>query len=91
MNITDEQPGKGYDYEGHVKDVKSLRQGLDGQLQKLKELPSTREVSLSITKIQEGIMWLGMELKRLGEANPYPDSYNPESPVIDKTADGLTL
>lgn len=80
-----------YDYSGHVKQVKTLRQGLDGQLQSLKVLPASREVSLSITKIQEGIMWLGMELKRLGEKNPYPQSYNPDSTQIEKTADNLKL
>ena len=74
-----------------VKQVKSLRQGLDGQLQSMKACPSSREVSLAITKIQEGIMWMGMELKRLGEANPYPNSYNPENTKIEPTADNLKL
>ncbi len=81
----------GYDYDGHVRQVKSLRKGLDEQLQSMKALPSSRETSLSITKIQEGIMWLGMELKRLGEVNPYPQSYNPENAKIEPTADGLKL
>jgi len=43
-------------------------------------------------------MWLGMDLKAINEespsdetANPYPQSYNPESPVIEPTADGLKL
>lgn len=81
----------GYNYEGHVKQIKSLRQGLDGQLQSMKAAPSSREVSLAITKIQEGIMWLGMELKRLGEKNPYPESYNPNNTKIEPTADNLKL
>jgi len=52
----------------------------------------SRERSLAITKIQEAIMWLGMDLKAIGESpNPYPESYNPESPVIEPTADGLKL
>jgi hypothetical protein len=58
-------------------------------------LPGARnssERSLAITKIQEAIMWLGMDLKDIGESpNPYPQSYNPESPVIEPTADGLKL
>lgn len=59
---------------------------------------SSRERSIAITKIQEAIMWLGMDLKAINEetpseetANPYPQSYNPESPVIEPTADGLKL
>lgn len=59
---------------------------------------SSRERSIAIIKIQEAIMWLGMDLKAINEetpsdetANPYPQSYNPESPVIEPTADGLKL
>lgn len=78
----------------HDQDVianKDLRKNLDVNLQHLKGLPKSRERSLSITKLQESIMWLGMDLKRLNEPNPYPESYNPENTIIDKTADGLKL
>ena len=35
-------------------------------------------------------MWLGMELKRMGEENPYPSSKDPNSgDKIEPTADGL--
>jgi hypothetical protein len=47
--------------------------------------------SLAITKIQEGIMWLGMDLKAQNEANPYPESKNPDNVEIAPTADGLKL
>lgn len=77
--------------EQQVLASKQLRRGLDEQLQLLKKLPGSREVSLSITKVQESIMWLGMNLKRLNEPNPYPQSYNPESTIVEKTADGLKL
>lgn len=70
---------------------KELRRDLDAQLQKLKALPPSRERSLAITKLQECIMWLGMDLKRLDEPDPYPHSKDPSSPVIDPTADGLKL
>lgn len=63
---------------------KQLRKNLDANLQKLKGLASSRERALSITKIQEGIMWLGMDLKRLGEINPYPNSKNPENTIVEK-------
>jgi hypothetical protein len=70
---------------------KQLRKDLDAQLQKLKSLPASRERAHSITKIQEAIMWLGMDLKRLSDTNPYPNSYRPENTIVDKTADGLQL
>jgi len=70
---------------------KKLRVSLDEQLQVLKELPRSRERSLSVTKLQECIMWLGMDLKRLNEPNPYPDSYKPENTKIAPTADGMKM
>lgn len=71
--------------------VKEMRRGLDERLQTIKGWKPSRERSLTITKLQEAIMWLGMDLKRLNEPNPYPSSYSPESPVIEPTADGLKL
>lgn len=73
-----------------VTDIKQLRQDIDALIQRIKELPLSRETSLSITKLQEGVMWLGMELKRLGEANPYPSSKDPNTgDKIEPTADNL--
>ncbi len=70
---------------------KELRVALDAQLQKLKSLPQSRERNLSITKLQECIMWLGMDLKRLNDTRPYPNSYKPENTIVEKTADNLKL
>ncbi len=70
---------------------KELRVALDKQLQELKGLNRSRERSLAITKLQEAIMWLGMDLKRLNEDNPYPDSYDPSNTKIAPTADNLKL
>ena len=78
-------------YRTMIRGAKELRVQLDGILQLMKGRPTSRECSLAITKLQESIMWLGMELKRLGEANPYPDSYNPENEIVNPTADGLKL
>ena len=72
-------------------DDKMLRKNLDQQLQKLKSLPTSRERCLAITKLQECIMWLGMDLKRLNEPNPYPSSYDPSTAKVEPTADGLKL
>jgi hypothetical protein len=57
---------------------------------------SSRERAIAITKLQEAIMWLGMDLKAIAEEtgvgeSPYPNSYNPASPVIEPTADGLKM
>ena len=74
-----------------VSAVKALRRDLDEQLQRIKSLTPSRETALAVTKMQECIMWLGMRLKAIGEADPYPESRNPDSPIIEPTADGLKL
>lgn len=70
---------------------KELRRDIDCNIQLVKELPPSRERSLCITKLQEAVMWLGMDLKRLNEANPYPNSKDPSNTKIEPTADGLKL
>ncbi len=71
---------------------KQLRKDLDEKIQAIKSLPSSRERSIAITKLQEAVMWLGMDLKRLNEPTPYPNSKNPETGgIIEPTADGLKL
>jgi len=81
-----------------IAQTKQLRKDLDAVLSNLKratgEYPcnageevhvrKSRERSLAVTKIQEAIMWLGMDLKDIGETpNPYPHSYDPVSPVLE--------
>lgn len=78
-------------YEQDVVADKSLRKATDEIIQAIKELPMSRERSLAITKLQEGVMWLGMDLKRLGEPNPYPNSKDASNTTIEPTADGLKL
>lgn len=71
---------------------KKLRQEIDEKIQEVKALPSSRERAISITKLQEAVMWLGMDLKRLNEPNPYPSSKDPSTgTMIEPTADGLKL
>lgn len=81
--------------ESQIKSDKALRKELDESLQKLKvamdEECHSSERAIACQKIQEAIMWLGMDLKRLGEENPYPESKNPESLRIEPTADGLKM
>ena len=76
---------------------KGCRRVVDDIIQKIKCQPVSRERSLAITKFQEGVMWLGMDLKRINEANPgasehpYPHSYNNCNTIIEPTSDGLKL
>lgn len=82
---------KADDMSNNIIANKILRVGLDKQLQNLKFLPPSRERALAITKLQEGIMWLGMDLKRLAAPNPYPNSYNPANDKVEPTADGMKM
>lgn len=90
----------------HIAATKQHRKDLDDVLQRLKFSTGenttmlgrrSRERSLAITKIQEAIMWLGMDLKAINEEspgaapNPYPESYNPASSKIEPTSEGLKL
>ena len=79
-------------YEQEVTGNKGLRKGIDSIIQSVKFMPTSRERALAITKLQEAVMWLGMDLKRLGTENPYPSSKDPSTGVkIEPTADGLKL
>lgn len=73
----------------NIRKDKELRKKLDENLQELKNLPKSRERALGITKVEEAIMWLGKDLKRLNQPDPYPESKNPENTTVHPTADGL--
>ena len=80
--------------EQRIIEIKQFRKDLDEVLQKMKEISgfyNTRERSLSVIKLQECIMWLGMELKELGSQNPYPNSYDTSNAKVDPVSDGLKL
>lgn len=84
------KPSKHMTFEQEVIENKRLRQDIDAKIQEVKNLPASRERSLTITKLQEAVMWLGMDLKRLGTPNPYPSSKDPSTgTAIEPTADGL--
>lgn len=70
--------------------VKQLRKDIDNIIQRVKTLDNCREVSRCIIKLQEAVMWLGIDLKRIGDVNPYPNSKDPSTGTkIDPTADNL--
>jgi hypothetical protein len=79
------------DIKVEVPAIKQLRKDIDDVIQRVRTLESCRETSLVITKLQEAVMWLGMDLKRLNQPDPYPESKNPNSMRIEPTADDLKL
>jgi len=44
--------------------VKALKKDFDNLLAKVEQLPRTRELSLVITKLEEGTMWLEKEIRK---------------------------
>ena len=73
-----------------ITENKRLRRELDEKIQEIKALPASPERGTAIMKLQEAVMWLGMDLKRLNELTPYPSSKDPSTgDAIEPTADGL--
>ena len=86
------EPMMEYTRDMGVADSKTWRAELDATLQKLRAKPGSRERSLAVTKIQEAIMWLGMDLKRLNDGvSCYPGSYDPANKTVHPVADGLKM
>jgi hypothetical protein len=52
---------------------------------------AVEQMTISIHDLEGSIMRLGMVLKAVGNANPYPNSYNPNNTIVEPTADGLKL
>ena len=81
-----------FDYTGNqVIMSKQTRINIDSIIAYVKTMQPCREVSIAITKLQEAVMWMGMNLKRLNEKDPYPNSRNTNNGVIDPTADRLNF
>jgi hypothetical protein len=80
------------DTEAGIIADKEHRVSIDALIQKAKSLPPSRERSLGLTKLQEAVMWFGMDLKRLNDGRTcYPESYNPSNTIVEPCADGLKL
>jgi hypothetical protein len=80
--------------------VKALRQNMDavnGGITELRSLVNKdpggiddvselhRSIALAKTNLDQATMWLGMSLKAIGTPNPYPESKNPDSLIIEKS------
>ncbi len=79
--------------EDLIRATKAHRKDLDEVLQRIKTDDCvSREKSLAVTKVQEAIMWLGMNLKILNDGvSCYKEGDNPDSPVVEPVADGLKM
>lgn len=83
--------------ETYVIEIKQRRVELDAVLQAMKKrqdskpLHGGRQLAIAITDLESTIMRLGMVLKDVGAANPYPNSYDVTNAIVDPTADGLKL
>jgi hypothetical protein len=83
--------------EQEIIPVKELRRDIDAIIQRVRGLSYSSERATAITKLQEAVMWLGMDLKRINELRPgsceypYPHSKDPSTTIIDPTADNLKL
>jgi len=87
------------------RDADELLQRMKDHAQKLKEYVRTSaeydklvdggeviaQHILSTRDLESCIMRQGMTLKYIGQPDPYPESKNPESTVVEPTADGLKL
>jgi hypothetical protein len=79
--------------EPNIIEDKTWRRDLDNCVQLIRQSDrESRERSLAVTKIQEAIMWLGMDLKAINDGKScYRHGYDPESTKVEPTADGLKM
>lgn len=78
------------DIKTEIPNIKQCRKDIDDVIEKVRTLQPCKEVEICITKLQEACMWLGMDLKRLNDINPYPSSKDPSTGTkIEPTADNL--
>lgn len=81
----------GLSTEEQIIETKQLRKDLDDIIQKLRAQPCCEEVQHARHYATNTLMWLGMNLKRLGNPNPYPNSRDTSNAIVDKTDAGLKI
>lgn len=83
--VNNDWASEGTDGNAATHMIKALRTNIDDIIYVLgTHVSINREISLVKTELQLGFMWLGYVLKELGAANPYPESFNVNSPQIEK-------
>ena len=70
-----------------IQEIKKVRQEITAIFWSIGILNPSREVSLAYTNTQRSKAWLGKVLQTAGAENPYPQSSDPQSNVIEKQAD----
>lgn len=79
-----------------VAPVQDVRNGVvvgeqSGEMWGDDQVEAIAQHTLSIRDLESAIMRQGMALKYVGNPDPYPNSKNPASSVVEPTADGLKL
>lgn len=83
---------RGTSMETQIIETKQLRKDLDDVIQGIRVLSSQSEETIHARHYAtNALMWLGMNLKRLGNPNPYPNSRDTSNTIVDKTAAGLKI
>lgn len=77
--------------KAHTKDITAREVGFSDLVDILDAREVIAQHILSTRDLESCIMRQGMALKYIGAPNPYPESKNPESPVVEPTADGLKM
>jgi len=91
-SITECNPPKDELQNFEICQTKIFRRKLDEVLQLIRNVSPSRERALAITKLQEAIMWLGLDLKeRAGGVSCYQHGYDPSNAKVDPTPDGVKL
>lgn len=70
-----------------ILNIKNMRVEIDARVRGVESLEGSREVSLARTALQEGKMFLGLALRQLGEATPYPKGEDTQTREVDPSVD----
>ena len=70
-----------------IKMIKAVRFEIDTCINSIALLESSAEVTLAKRELQRSKMWLGQFMGTLGTTNPYPESSEPGSKVIEDQAE----
>lgn len=67
--------------------LRIIRLGLDTVINSLRMVNCSEQVQDSTKSCLMAKNWMGKMLQAIGTANPYPNSHDPKSPVIEKQAE----
>jgi hypothetical protein len=73
--------------EQAIKTIKAIRREIDTCINSIIHLAPSAEITLAKRELQRSKMWLGQFLGSLGTPDPYPESSDPTSKVIEDQAE----